>query len=164
MHTPLLINASLWFGVWRYGLSQICQLLTWAVSNPGCIVYIYILSMILSINHSGWHSNRYAVIIRKHKIIAEWLFANQSDATVCCCNTCNLIPNFFLPLRWYATNTNALEVDERKGNLGFTVPTADNALVMAVATVCSRYPSIGRAVTATGCFNGGSLFGSKSIS
>ena len=51
-------------------------------------------------------------------------------------------------------------MDVMKGNFGFTIPTALNALIIAVATLCSRYPSIGREVTGMGCFRGGSFVGS----
>ena len=51
-----------------------------------------------------------------------------------------------------------------KGYFGFTAPTADKAFMTAVDTDCSRYPSIGSEVLGTGCFKGGSLFGSDCTS
>jgi len=47
----------------------------------------------------------------------------------------------------------------RNGYLGLTVPTAVIALVIATATVCSRYPSIGSELTTTGSRFGGNLLG-----
>ena len=46
------------------------------------------------------------------------------------------------------------------GYLGLTLPTAVRDLVIAVDTVCSRYPSMGSVVTVRGSFLGGSLWGS----
>jgi len=47
----------------------------------------------------------------------------------------------------------------RNGYFGLIVPTAVIALVMATATVCSRYPSIGSELTTIGSRFGGSLLG-----
>lgn len=78
---------------------------------------------------------------------------NQIKATVDNLNQCK-VPFKHSPTYWSA-DLDAL----KKGSFGLNLPKALNESIIAVAIVCSMYPSIGRSVIGNCCLGGGSLYG-----